>query len=60
MEEDILNSLYQLSCFVGHPVSKVYDIVLNKYRTLKIRICGKTQFLSELTSAGKNLQNKSV
>ena len=22
MEEDILNYLYQLSCFVGHPVSK--------------------------------------
>jgi len=23
MEEDILNYLYQLSCFVGHPVCKV-------------------------------------
>ena len=22
MEEDILNYLYQLSCFVGHPVSE--------------------------------------
>ena len=25
MEEDILNYLYQLSCFVGHPVPSLQD-----------------------------------
>ena len=27
MEEDILNYLYQLSCFVGHPVGGTQDPV---------------------------------
>ena len=33
MEEDILNYLYQLSCFVGHPVylhrNDIYCIIIN-------------------------------
>ena len=29
MEEDILNYLYQLSCFVGHPVLSQKNDILN-------------------------------
>ena len=37
MEEDILNYLYQLSCFVGHPVYAIY-ISVNKLHILLKRI----------------------
>ena len=30
MEEDILNNLYQLSCFVGHPVFKNHQTKPNQ------------------------------
>ena len=38
MEEDILNYLYQLSCFVGHPVpliSQTQTIISNRIHSLK-------------------------
>ena len=44
MEEDILNYLYQLSCFVGHPVESMVGIlhascsdhILIKYKLLRL------------------------
>ena len=43
MEEDILNYLYQLSCFVGHPVAKVYEIRL---QIRKVEFVAGAQFSS--------------
>ena len=38
MEEDILNYLYQLSCFVGHPVSGLLIYLELKVKSSFIRI----------------------
>ena len=34
MEEDILNYVYQLSCFVGHPVFEI-----NQFMNLILQFC---------------------
>jgi len=42
MEEDILNYLYQLSCFEGHPVLNVHTRKTEDTRLIKIYLhCDK-------------------
>ena len=35
MEEDILNYVYQLSCFVGHPVEYLLSLLINLINKVK-------------------------
>jgi len=43
--KDDFQVVFLLSCFVGHPVSKVSDIEMYRYRDKKIRVCDKNSIL---------------